>query len=78
MGCIRLEHAEQLARWLLGKEPVAPSSDPEQHVQLDKGVPIFVTSLTAKDEDGQLAFAEDPYGLDIKTELATTAIVTAH
>ena len=77
MGCIRLEHAERLARWLLGKEPVAPSSDPEQHVQLDKGVPIYVTSLTAKDEDGQLAFAEDPYGIDSNSELATASVTSA-
>jgi len=77
MGCIRLEHAEQLARWVLGKEPVAPSSDPERHVQLDKGVPIYVTSLTAKDEEGQLAFAEDPYGFDIKSELTTASVTSA-
>ena len=64
MGCIRLEHADVLARWLLGREPVPPSSEPEQHVQLDKGVPVYVTSLTATVSDGQLAFGEDVYGLD--------------
>jgi murein L,D-transpeptidase YcbB/YkuD len=63
-GCIRLEDASRLARWLLGKEPVAPSSAPELHVQLAEAVPIYVTYLTARAESGTLAFADDYYGLD--------------
>ena len=74
MGCIRLEHADVLARWLLGHDPVAPSSDPEQHVPLKTGVPVYVTSLTARVDDGQLAFGEDVYGLD--SALPQTAAVT--
>jgi murein L,D-transpeptidase YcbB/YkuD len=73
MGCIRLEQADRLARWMLGREPEAPSSDPEQHVQLEKGVPVFVSYLTASVEDGKLAYAEDVYGLDPAVELASTA-----
>lgn len=63
-GCIRLEHAERLARWLLGRDPVAPNGDPEQHVKLDQGVPIYVTYLTANVANGELVFAKDVYGLD--------------
>jgi murein L,D-transpeptidase YcbB/YkuD len=64
MGCIRLEHADRLARWLLGRD-MAPDGDaPEQHVQLDKGVPVYVTYLTATVQNEELAFAEDVYGLD--------------
>ena len=77
MGCIRLEHADRLARWMLGREAQAPSSDPEQHVQLDKGVPVYVSYLTANVEDGQLAFAADVYGLDPKVEVAQAAEATA-
>lgn len=47
-GCVRLEDAERLARWLLGREPVAPSRLPEAHVQLPQGVPIFITHLTPR------------------------------
>ena len=64
LGCVRVEDAKRLAQWLLGKEPVAPSADPEQHVQLAKSVPVFVTYLTAHVDQGQLAFSDDVYGLD--------------
>jgi murein L,D-transpeptidase YcbB/YkuD len=73
MGCIRLEHADRLARWMLGREPEAPSPEPEQHVQLDKGVPVYVSYLTANAEAGEIAFAEDVYGLERKAEVAEAA-----
>jgi murein L,D-transpeptidase YcbB/YkuD len=64
LGCIRLEDAPRLAQWLLGREPVPPSADPEQHVKLPKSVPVYVTYLTAHAENGQVTFAQDVYGLD--------------
>jgi murein L,D-transpeptidase YcbB/YkuD len=64
LGCVRLEHPERLAQWLLGREAAPPSDGPEQLVQVDKGVPIYVTYLTANVTDGQLAFADDVYGRD--------------
>jgi murein L,D-transpeptidase YcbB/YkuD len=65
LGCVRLEHADRLAEWLLGRDiPAPPVDEPESHVQLANGVPIFITYLTANAVDGQLAFAEDVYGLD--------------
>jgi murein L,D-transpeptidase YcbB/YkuD len=64
LGCVRLEHPERLAEWLLGREATPPADGPEQLVQIDKGVPIYVTYLTATVADGQLAFADDVYGLD--------------
>lgn len=63
-GCVRLEHPERLARWLLGREPVAPSSEPELQVQVPRAVPIYLTYLTAQPKDGQLAFVKDIYGWD--------------
>ena len=33
-GCIRLEDAERLGRWLTGRDPQAASSEPEQNVLL--------------------------------------------
>ena len=64
MGCIRLSDAPRLGRWLLGREPVANSAEPEQHVALPAPVPIFVTYLTAHAQDGELAFVDDVYGVD--------------
>src|SRR5206468_12706837 len=34
LGCVRLEHPERLAHWLMGHDPVAPTDGPEQLVQL--------------------------------------------
>jgi murein L,D-transpeptidase YcbB/YkuD len=63
-GCIRLEDAERLGRWLMGRDPEPTSSEPEQHALLPSPVPIFVTYLTAQVQNGQLAFVDDAYGRD--------------
>lgn len=55
-GCVRLEDAPRLARWLLGREPVAASSEPEQHVALPRAVPIYITYLNDAPAD-RLALA---------------------
>ena len=43
-GCVRLEDAARLARWLLGKDPPVASA-PEQNVLLPKPVPITISYL---------------------------------
>jgi len=63
-GCIRLQDAERLGRWLLGRDPQAASNAPEQNVALPTPVPIYVTYLTAQAQDGQLSFVDDIYGRD--------------
>jgi murein L,D-transpeptidase YcbB/YkuD len=63
-GCVRVEDAQRLGRWLLGTEPVAPGPDPEIRVQLPKGVPIVLTYLTAEAKDGKLTYLADIYGWD--------------
>lgn len=65
-GCIRLENAPLLARWLLGHDPT-PTDQPEYAEQLTQGVPIYVTYLTAQPQDGQLTFVKDIYGMDPAT-----------
>lgn len=63
-GCIRLEDAARLGRWLFG-ETLAPEGDaPEQRLDLQQPVPIYVTYLTAHADDGRIAVGPDPYGLD--------------
>lgn len=43
-GCVRLEDAQRLARWLLGKEPPGVSV-PEDNVLLPRPVPITISYL---------------------------------
>lgn len=63
-GCIRLENAHGLATWLLGHQPDESITQPEYPEQMARGVPIYVTYLTAIPEDGQLTFVKDIYNLD--------------
>ena len=45
-GCVRLEDAPRLARWLLGRDPSSVDADvPEQHVALPRAMPIYITYL---------------------------------
>ena len=48
-GCVRLEDAQKLARWLLGKDPPAASM-PEEHVLLPQPVPITISYLDSRDQ----------------------------
>jgi hypothetical protein len=78
LGCVRLEHPERLAQWLLGREPTPPGDGSEQLVQIDKGVPVYITYLSARPgDDGAIAYADDVYGLDTpgvpKAVMATAA-----
>ena len=43
-GCVRLEDAPRLARWLLGKDPPA-TSVPEENIMLPRPVPITISYL---------------------------------
>jgi murein L,D-transpeptidase YcbB/YkuD len=65
LGCVRLEHPEALAKWLLGHDPVPPGDDSEQNVRIgDAGVPIYISYLTARPDGTSIAFADDVYKLD--------------
>lgn len=64
-GCVRLEDAPRLARWLFGG--TAPRPDglrPEQRVDLPEPVPVYITYLTAVPAGGEVAFQPDRYGRD--------------
>lgn len=63
-GCIRLEDAPRLARWLMGSAARDSSTLPEQHVRLPSSVPVFVTYITAHPEGGKVTFSADVYGRD--------------
>ena len=76
-GCIRLEDAKRLGRWLLGREPVASEGAREEHVSLPKGVPVYVTYLTAQPHLGEVALARDVYGWDARSSVTTAAAIQA-
>jgi murein L,D-transpeptidase YcbB/YkuD len=63
-GCVRLEDAKRFARWLLGREPVAPSDGREVRVQLPAGVPIYLTYITAQPTETGLTYLKDVYDWD--------------
>jgi murein L,D-transpeptidase YcbB/YkuD len=63
-GCVRVEDAKRLGRWLLGADPVSPGSDAETQVRLPKGTPIYLTYITAQVVDGKLTYLPDLYGWD--------------
>ena len=65
-GCVRVEDAKRLGRWLLGQDPVAPNKDPELATQLPQGVPIVLTYLTAQVSDGKVSYLNDFYGWDTR------------
>jgi murein L,D-transpeptidase YcbB/YkuD len=73
-GCIRLEDAERLGRWMLGRDPTADSTAPEQNIPLPTPVPIYVTYLTAQAHDGQLSFVDDIYGRDAQVTAEVAAL----
>jgi murein L,D-transpeptidase YcbB/YkuD len=64
LGCVRLEHPERLAAWLMGRDPLPSGDGPEENVLLDKGVPVFISYLTARPDGTNLVFAPDVYKLD--------------
>jgi murein L,D-transpeptidase YcbB/YkuD len=55
-GCVRLEDAPRLARWLLGRDPGSFPAQPEEHVLLPTAVPIYITYLN-EPANSQLALA---------------------
>jgi murein L,D-transpeptidase YcbB/YkuD len=63
-GCVRVEDARRLGRWLLGHDPVSPGADAELRVQLPRSTPIYLTYITAQVKDGKLSYLRDIYGWD--------------
>lgn len=76
-GCIRLEDAKRLGRWLMGREPAGTTGAPEEHVSLPQGIPVYVTYLTAQPHIGEQALARDVYGWDARSPVTTAATVQA-
>ena len=63
-GCVRLEDAPRLARWLLGRTVKPQGARPEQKVPLPSPVPIYITYLTAVPSGTSIVYFDDFYGKD--------------
>ena len=64
-GCVRLEDAQRLARWLFnGVPPSTTSVKPELRVDLPDPVAVYLTYLTAVPSDGGVAYLPDVYNRD--------------
>ena len=63
-GCIRLENAAQLGRWLLQKPIPTALKEPEQPIPLPVQVPVYLTYITATPTDAGIGFLEDIYRRD--------------
>ncbi len=71
-GCIRVEHADDLAELLLADSPLSagqggqhPERDPDQWLPLTTPIPVFTVYWSSWiDEDGRQQLRNDIYGFD--------------
>jgi L,D-transpeptidase YcbB len=63
-GCIRLEDADDLGQWLLGRTIRTTSRTPEQVVALPVPVPVYLTYFSAVKGRQNVAFLQDIYQRD--------------
>jgi murein L,D-transpeptidase YcbB/YkuD len=68
-GCVRVQDARRLAKWLFGQVPTANGFAAEQYVPLSQPVPVYITYLTAVPQAQGIAFRDDVYHRD--TEAVT-------
>jgi murein L,D-transpeptidase YcbB/YkuD len=71
-GCVRLEDAARLGRWLFGRDLDWQSAGTEQPVPLAQPVPVYITYLTAMPDGTSIAYYDDVYGRDAPRLAAAT------
>ncbi len=80
-GCIRVEHAEELAVWVLRAKPgwnidrvrAAMNGTQTVRVDLDKPIPVLIVYGTAiASSNGEVHFYDDIYGYDTELERMLT------
>jgi murein L,D-transpeptidase YcbB/YkuD len=77
-GCVRLEDAARLGRWMFGRDLEWEGAGTEEKVPLANPVPVYITYLTAMPDGGSIAYYDDVYGRDA-ARLATlqSSVTTA-
>ena len=63
-GCVRLEDAARLGRWLFGHDLDWQDAGTEQPVPLSQPVPVYITYMTAMPDGASIAYYDDAYGRD--------------
>jgi murein L,D-transpeptidase YcbB/YkuD len=63
-GCVRLEDASRLGRWMFGRDLQWEGAGTEERVPLAAPVPVYITYLTAMPEGSSIAYYDDVYGRD--------------
>jgi L,D-transpeptidase YcbB len=63
-GCIRLEDAGKLGKWLFGGQSPAKPKSPEKIAPLPLPVPVYLTYLTTAPTDKGVNVLDDVYGWD--------------
>lgn len=63
-GCVRLEDASRLGRWLFGRDLDWQAAGTEEALPLATPVPVYITYLTAMPDGGSIAYFDDVYGRD--------------
>lgn len=63
-GCVRLEDAERLQKWVFGGEVPVATGEPEQRVDLPRPIPVYMTYFTAVPSPDGITFRPDLYDRD--------------
>jgi murein L,D-transpeptidase YcbB/YkuD len=63
-GCVRLEDAPRLAKWIYGKPLSWKGATTEQAVELPEPMPVYLIYQTAVPNGDQIVFYQDIYGKD--------------
>ena len=63
-GCVRLEDASRLAKWMHGKPLSWRGAKTEQPVDLPRPMPVYLIYQTAVPDGGQIVYYDDIYGKD--------------
>jgi murein L,D-transpeptidase YcbB/YkuD len=63
-GCIRVEDAARLAKWVFGSTPEPRTGEPEERADLPQPMPVYITYLTAEANARGLLFRPDRYDRD--------------
>ena len=63
-GCVRLEDAWRLSKWLFHRDLTWEGAGTEEPVMLDQPVPVYITYLTARPDGQSIAYYDDAYGRD--------------
>ncbi|HET9810834.1 MAG TPA: L,D-transpeptidase family protein [Sphingomicrobium sp.] len=64
-GCIRLQYADKLEKWVFGSDP-EPSGQADERVDVPDPVPVYISYFTAAPTADGIAFRPDRYNRDDK------------